>query len=73
MNTVLTGLKRGDLVLARGADGEHRELRALTGEVAGGDFPVVWVCGKREWETAEAEGREPQGIPFPAEDVSLDG
>lgn len=64
-------VQRGDLIAAKAADGEARELRAITGVVAGGDFAVVWACSEREWDAAEAEGREPDGIPWPAEDIQL--
>jgi hypothetical protein len=37
--------------------------------LTGRDFPVVWVCTEAEWQRANSEGREPQGIPWPAEDV----
>lgn len=62
-------IKRGDRVLAASADGVERQLRALGGVVAGGDFAVVWVCTEQEWTAAKDEGRDPQGIPWPAEDV----
>lgn len=64
-------IKRGDRVKAASADGVERQLRALGGVVAGGDFAVVWVCTEQEWATAEGDGREPQGVPWPAEDVKL--
>ncbi|MDQ3586986.1 MAG: hypothetical protein M3375_01345 [Actinomycetota bacterium] len=64
-------VQRGDLITAQGADGEERELRALGGTVAGGDFAVVWACSLTEWAAAEAEGREAEGIPWPAEDVRV--
>jgi hypothetical protein len=64
-------IKRGDRVLAASADGVERQLRALGGVVAGGDFAVVWVCTEQEWATAEHEARDPKGIPWPAEDVKL--
>jgi hypothetical protein len=64
-------IERGDQVLAASADGVERQLRALGGVIAGGDFAVVWVCSEGEWSTAEAEGREPQGIPWPAQNVRL--
>jgi hypothetical protein len=68
-----TNIERGARVRAAAADGTTRSLRALTGVVPGGDFAVIWGCSEREWENAAAEGREPQGIPWPAEDVQLDG
>jgi len=61
--------ERGMRVTAAAADGSQRELRALGGVVAGGDFAVVWACSEREWDAAEAEDREPEGIPWPADDV----
>jgi hypothetical protein len=64
-------IKHGDQVLAASADGVERQLRALGGVVAGGDFAVVWVCTEQEWATAEKQGRDPQGVPWPAEDVKL--
>lgn len=67
----MNDIKRGDLIVAEGADGERRELRALGETVAGGDFAVIWACSLAEWDAAEAEGREPEGIPWPAEDVEV--
>jgi len=64
-------IRRGDVVVAEAADGQPRELRALSGVVPGGDFAVVWACSAAEWEAAGGEGREPEGIPWPAEDVRL--
>jgi hypothetical protein len=64
-------IEHGAKVLAAAADGTTRELRALGGVVAGGDFAVVWACSEREWETAHAEGRDAVGIPWPAEDVDI--
>lgn len=67
----MTEIQHGDWLRAASADGITRELRALGGVIAGGDFAVVWACNPREWEQAEAEGREPEGIPWPAEDVLI--
>jgi hypothetical protein len=64
-------IKRGDAVLARTAEGTERPLRALGGVIAGGDFAVVWVCNEIEWDTAGAEDREPEGIPWPSDDVRV--
>lgn len=64
-------IKQGDRVQAASADGVERQLRALGGVTAGGDFAVVWVCTEQEWTTAQEEGRDPQGVPWPAEDVKL--
>lgn len=64
-------ISKGDWVLARDAADEQLERRALTGVVMGQDFEVVWVVRPQEWESAVAEGREPQGVPWPAEDVQV--
>jgi hypothetical protein len=64
-------IERGAKVLAEAADDSTRALGALGGVIAGGDFAVVWACSEREWETAEAERRDPVGIPWPADDVRL--
>ncbi len=64
-------IERGSYVWARSATNEQLERRALTGVEDGYDFKVVWLCSEREWETAQAEGREPEGVPWPAEDVRL--
>jgi hypothetical protein len=71
MASATDAIQRGARVSADAADGTTRDLRALTGVVAGGDFAVVWACSEREWEAAQAEDREPKGIPWPAEDVRL--
>lgn len=61
----------GDHVDALDAEGERLPRRALGGMVDGADFPVVWVCREEEWRAAQSEGREPEGVPWPAEDVRL--
>ncbi len=67
----LMEITRGTPVQVRTAAGELLPRRAL-GEIARGeDFPVVWVCRDEEWDTALLEGREPQGVPWPAEDVRI--
>ncbi len=65
----MSTIKAGAKVLARSAFDQLLERRAITGVVRGADFPVVWVCSEDEWETATREGREPEGDPWPAEDV----
>lgn len=64
-------IQRGDWLQAQAADGRSRDLRALGPIIAGGDFAVVWACSTAEWDAAEGEGREPEGIPWPAEDVTV--
>ena len=62
-------VQAGDQVVAVDAEGERLPRRALGGIIDGEDFPVVWVCREEEWAAAEREGREPEGVPWPAEDV----
>ena len=64
-------IEPGSRVLARSAFDELLERRAVTGVQPGHDFPVVWVCSEEEWQAAHDEGREPEGLPWPAEDVQL--
>jgi hypothetical protein len=60
---------KGDLVEVENALGQRHERVALTGVIEGHDFLVVWVAKSEEVTAAEEEGREPQGMPFPVEDV----
>ena len=66
-------IQQGDSVIARDALGRENKRRAITGVIAGQDFPVVWLCNDQEWDEAARDGREPEGVPFPAEDVWLGG
>jgi hypothetical protein len=56
-------------VQVRTASGEILKRWALSGIVEGGYFPVVWVCRQDELTLARDEGREPERVPWPAEDV----
>lgn len=65
-------IESGDRVKTVDAFGETKTRRAISGvEIDGHDFPVVWVCSEDEWLAAQKESREPEGIPWPAEDVSV--
>ncbi len=64
-------IQLGTRIEARDAFGRWNERRAITGVLPGEDFPLVWVCPEDEWEAAKREGREPEGIPFPLEDVRV--
>jgi hypothetical protein len=64
-------LKIGDIVVVVDAEGTRRRKRALSSVMQGGSFQVVWACREEEWQAAQAEGRDPVGLPWPAEDVSL--
>lgn len=67
----MTDIHAGDSVTVRSAAGKDLLKIALTGVMMGADFPVVWACRQEEWDTAQAEGRPPEGVPWPAEDVQL--
>ena len=62
-------IQRGERIVVRDATGEWLPRRALRSE-PGDTFAVVWACRETEWEAAESEQREPDGVPWPAEDVS---
>jgi hypothetical protein len=62
-------IRSGDTIMVRTALGQWRQRRALTGVQQGDRFPVVWACRLEEWEAAQAEGRDPEAVPWPAEDV----
>jgi hypothetical protein len=61
----------GTKVVVTDARGRDLQKRAITPVVQGDNFPVVWVCREAEWTAAKAEGRDPEGLPWPAEDVRL--
>jgi hypothetical protein len=67
----LPSITPGDPIIVLNAYGEREARRAITGVVAGLDFPVVWACRQEEWDAAATERRDPQGVPWPAEDVEL--
>lgn len=64
-------LERGSLVDVQDAFGQWLRRRALGPAVPGHDFQVVWVVREEEWDAARTEAREPDGVPWPAEDVRL--
>lgn len=65
----MTQVKVGDFVIVRDMHGHELRKRACSTVVAGSDFPVVWECREEEWNAAQAEGRQPAAMPWPAEDV----
>jgi hypothetical protein len=69
----LAEVKRGSRIIVRDAGGDLLEKIAFSNVVRGGSFMVVWACRNEEWLKAHAEGREPDGIPWPAEDVWIPG
>lgn len=60
----------GDRVTVETVTGPLQK-RATTGVIPGDRFEVVWAAREDEWEAARAEGRDPEGVPWPAEDVRL--
>ncbi len=66
-------VKAGSRVVIRDASGEHHDRVALSGVERGHDFLVVWVVREEEWAAARGEHREPDGVPWPAEDVWIPG
>jgi hypothetical protein len=65
-------IKSGDLVTAVDAEGEELPRRAISGKVTGDrGLPLIWVCREEEWHAALRDGRHPDGVPWPAEDVRL--
>jgi hypothetical protein len=64
-----TSIEPGTRVDALDISGNKLRRRAITGVVQGHDFPVVWVAREDEWQAAQSEGREPEAVPWPAEDV----
>lgn len=59
----------GDVLVVRDAGGRKFRKRALGPAVYGHDFMVVWMCSEDEWASAMTEGREPDGRPWPVEDI----
>ena len=51
----------------------NQELdRVATSTVLPGhQFRVVFACRPEEWEAAKLEGREPDSVPWPVDDVRL--
>lgn len=60
----------GDCVIIRSADNRSLTWRAVSAPEYGRDFMVVWVCPEEEWESARGEGREPNAVPWPADEVN---
>jgi hypothetical protein len=61
----------GQLIEVRDAYGESLRRVALGPVDPGYDFAVVWACRLEEWEAAQSEGRSPDGVPWPIEDVKV--
>jgi hypothetical protein len=61
---------RGDHVTVTTADGSSVLMRALGPVRRGRDFLVLWVATEDEWDRAQHEDTEPDGLPWPAEAVT---
>lgn len=66
---MLEQIEKGTPVRVRSDFAPERAWIAHGPVTMGGDFEVVVVVPPEEWDSAEAEGREPTGYPWPAEDV----
>jgi len=64
-------IERGQHVVVVDAFGAELSRIALGEPVLGEDFPVVWVCRPEVWEQAQREGHDPEGVPWPLEDVRV--
>lgn len=53
----------------RDSKGRIHERIAVSGPQRGQDLMVVWACLVEEWKSATAAEREPDAVPWPAEDV----
>lgn len=67
--TLTVMIEPGQSVQVRDALGQLHDRIAITEELEGYDFPVVWACRPEEWEAAQREQRQPEGVPWPAVDV----
>jgi hypothetical protein len=63
-------IEPGTRVTALDAFGHQLKRRAVSPVTMGHDFPVVWVAREDEWQAAQSEGRDPEAVPWPAEDVT---
>jgi hypothetical protein len=61
----------GQLIEVQDAFGNQLRRVALGSVDPGYDFAVVWACREEEWTAAQAEGREPESVPWPIEDVTI--
>ncbi|HVY76943.1 MAG TPA: hypothetical protein VG898_00365 [Solirubrobacterales bacterium] len=61
----------GQLIEVQDAFGNQLRRVALGPVDPGYDFAVVWACREEEWAAAQAEGREPESVPWPIEDVTI--
>jgi hypothetical protein len=63
-------IRRGSVVAATTAAGETIYLRALGEPTQGRDFAVLWVCTEEEWNRANVEGDDADGLPWPTDAIT---
>jgi hypothetical protein len=66
-------IKPGVPVVIRDASGKLHQRTAATGVTRGDRFLVIWVSRAEEIAAATREHREPEAVPWPAEDVWVPG
>jgi hypothetical protein len=64
-------IEAGTVLEATTASGDTVLLRSIGEPTRGRDFPVVWVCTEEEYQRAQAEGDDPDAIPWPLTAVSI--
>lgn len=67
----LSDVQPGSAVIVRDASGKFLSKIATTGVVEGSSFLVVWVARPEETALAAVSRRDPDAVPWPAEDVWL--
>jgi len=69
----MESITRGTRIVVTDSRGRTHTKIALSEVVQGRDIRVVWACREEEWTAARGEGREPEGVPWPASDVVVSG
>lgn len=62
-------ITRGDAIRATTASGIQVNMRALGEPERGHSFEVLWVATEDEWDRAQRDGDEPDGLPWPTSAV----
>lgn len=63
-------ITRGDLLEATTAGGTTVPMRALGDPFQGQRVELVWVATEAEWDRAQRDGDEPDGLPWPTDAVT---
>ena len=64
-------IEPGTVLEVTTASGSTVRMRAIGRPTKGRDFPVVWVCTEPEYERAQADGDEPDALPWPLDAVRI--